>query len=90
VGLQTDRKISRTVEVRRVTPNLILKSAAVLHSSLEASVMSVLLNLVLPCPSENGNAMQKDALADLSMGACGSLDTTVIGPTYPYFGDVSN
>ena len=47
-----DSEISRTVDVRKVTPNLILKSAAVLHSSLEASVASDLLSFVLQCRSD--------------------------------------
>lgn len=42
-----DSQISRTVEVRNVTPNLILRSAAVLHSILEASVINALLSFVL-------------------------------------------
>lgn len=40
----------RTVEVRKVTPNLILKSAAVFHSTLEVSVMSDLLSFGLQLP----------------------------------------
>ena len=42
-----DLESSLTVEVRKVTPNLILRSAAVLHSILEASVVSDLLSFVL-------------------------------------------
>ena len=42
-----DLEISHTVEVRKVTPSLILRSAAVLHSIFEASVMSALLSFVL-------------------------------------------
>jgi hypothetical protein len=36
-----------TVPIRSVVPNLILRSAGVRHSSLDASVMSALLNFVL-------------------------------------------
>ena len=36
-----------TVPMRSVVPYLILRSAGVRHSSLDASVMSVLLNFVL-------------------------------------------
>lgn len=42
-----DSEISHTVEVRKVTPNFILRSAAVLHSSFETSVMRDLLSFVL-------------------------------------------
>ena len=75
--------------MRKVTPNLILKSAAVLHSSFDTSVMSVLLNFVL-ISVRRLSGMQKDMSAYLSIGVCGSLDTTVIGPTYPYFRGVRN
>lgn len=49
----------RTVEVRKVAPNLILRSAAVLHSSWEGSLTSDLLSFVLRSPLDGRENVQR-------------------------------
>jgi len=71
-----------TVPMRSVVPYLILRSAGVRHSSLDASVMSALLNFVLKCVGILTFSRQSQT-THLSMGAYVSWEMIVIGALNP-------
>jgi hypothetical protein len=73
-----------TVPIRSVVPYLILRSAAVRHSSFDASLMSALLNFVLKRVETTVRiSIGVTVLTHLSMGAFISWERIVIGALNP-------